>query len=219
MGQGSRALFPQYGQFVEGDSGASPVQIWSRHQPEVRVGGWGGIRPIAEVKVKNICISDAVSWYVGWHSAYSHCCHLEQGFVFWTVKLVELRSRFAARGLRFQSTSSKKRKKGGKMLLNENPELCLHVKYEGGRGRGEQRGRSGLRVNAALMRGEWAAPSFFFFFPSWQDMRSVMCCVHVLVERHDCQGNSYGNVINAHKAGQTVTIKSLDVSLLKKVGH
>lgn len=214
MGQGSRALFPQYGQFVEGNSGASPVQVWSWHQLEVRVGG--KIRPIAEGKVKNICISDAVSWYVGWHSAYSHCCHLEQGFVFWTVKLVELRSRFAARGLRFQSTSSKKKKRKKEMLLNKNPELCLHVKYEGGGGKEEgAKGEVRVEGKCCTHAGRMSSASFSLFFllvPSsgviWQDMHSIMCCVHVLVERHDCHEDSYGNVINAHKAGQTITKKS-----------
>lgn len=56
-------------------------------------------------------------------------------FVFRTVKLVELRSRFGARGLRFQSTLSRKKKKKKKrnaVNKKKNPQLCPRVKYGGG---------------------------------------------------------------------------------------
>lgn len=52
------------------------------------------------------------------------------------MELVELRSRFGARGLRFQSTLSKKKKKKRNAANNnhkkKNPELCPSVKYGGG---------------------------------------------------------------------------------------
>lgn len=138
MGQGSRALFPQYGQFVQGNSGASPVQIWSRHQLEVRVGK--KIMPIASESEKHLhfrccqlicrltlCLQSLLSPWTGFCVLNRETCWITQ----------QLRCQRAQIS---EHLFKKKRKKGEKMLLNKNPELCLHVKYEGGGGKGESKG-------------------------------------------------------------------------------